>query len=72
MNLLSECRRTARHTFGIARLRPQQEAAMIAVLKGEDALAILPTGFGKSFIYQVPAMILERGDCDRSADSPHG
>src|SRR5262245_56109562 len=60
MNLLSECRRTARHTFGIGRLRPEQEAAMVAVLTGHDALATLPTGFGKSLIYQVPAMILDR------------
>jgi RAD3-like DEAD/DEAH box helicase len=59
-NLLGECRRTARQTFGIARLRPQQEAAMVAVLEGHDALAMLPTGSGKSLIYQVPAMILER------------
>src|SRR5262245_35675829 len=32
MNLLSACRRTARRTFGIERLRPQQELAMVAVL----------------------------------------
>ena len=60
MNLLSACRRTARRTFGIERLRPQQASAMVAVLKGQDALAALPTGFGKSLMYQVPAMILER------------
>jgi ATP-dependent DNA helicase RecQ len=60
MSLLDMCRRTARRTFGIQRLRPEQEAAMIAVLDGRDALVALPTGFGKSLIYQVPAMILER------------
>src|SRR5215469_4234626 len=60
MNLLSACRRTARRTFGIERLRPEQESAMVAILKGRDALVALPTGFGKSLIYQVPAMILER------------
>src|SRR6516162_1338698 len=60
MSLLSICRRTARSTFGIGRLRPQQASAMVAVLKGQDALAALPTGFGKSLMYQVPAMILER------------
>jgi ATP-dependent DNA helicase RecQ len=46
--------------FGIERLRPEQEAAMIAVLERQDVLVALPTGFGKSLIYQVPAMILER------------
>jgi ATP-dependent DNA helicase RecQ len=33
---------------------------MLAILDGQDALVALPTGFGKSLIYQVPAMILER------------
>ena len=56
MNLLNVCRRTARRTFGIA----SQESAMLTVLRGRDALVALPTGFGKSLIYQVPAMILER------------
>jgi ATP-dependent DNA helicase RecQ len=56
MSLVNVCRRTARRTFGVGRLRPEQESAMLAVLKGRDALV----GFGKSLIYQVPAMILER------------
>ena len=60
MSLLSACRQTARRTFRIPRLRPEQESAMLAVLNGRDALVALPTGFGKSLIYQVPAMILER------------
>src|SRR6516225_6377050 len=60
MSLLNVGRRTARRIFGIRRLRPEQEQAMLGVLKGRDALVTLPTGFGKSLIYQVPAMILER------------
>ncbi len=59
MSLIDQCRRTARRTFGIERLRPEQETAMAAVLGGRDVLVALPTGFGKSLIYQVPAMILE-------------
>jgi ATP-dependent DNA helicase RecQ len=59
-DLLNACRQTARRTFRIDRLRPQQERAMLAVLRGQDALVALPTGFGKSLIYQVPAMILKR------------
>src|SRR5512139_105190 len=60
MSLVDECQQTARRTFGIERLRPEQGSAMVAVLNGRDALVALPTGFGKSLIYQVPAMILER------------
>jgi ATP-dependent DNA helicase RecQ len=58
--LLDRCRRTARQTFGIERLHPQQESAMLAVLNRRDAVVVMPTGFGKSLIYQVPAMILDR------------
>jgi superfamily II DNA helicase RecQ len=50
----------ARKTFGVEHLRPEQESAMIAVLERRDALVALPTGFGKSLIYQVPAMLLDR------------
>ena len=60
MNLLSACRQIARRTFRIQSLRPEQELAMLAVLNGRDALVALPTGFGKSLIYQVPAMIFEQ------------
>src|SRR5215510_2790322 len=60
MSLLSACRQTARRIFRIPSLRPEQESAMLAVLNGRDALVALPTGFGKSLIYQVPAMIFDR------------
>ncbi len=60
MTQLDECRRVARRVFGIKRLAREQEAAMLAVLAKRDVLVALPTGFGKSLIYQVPAMILKR------------
>ena len=60
MTLLSVCRQTARRIFHIQSLRLEQESAMLAVLNRRDALVALPTGFGKSLIYQVPAMILEQ------------
>ena len=60
MSLLNVCRRTAHRIFGIERLRPEQETAMVALLEGHDVLVALPTGFGKSLIYQVPAMVLKR------------
>jgi ATP-dependent DNA helicase RecQ len=38
--------------------RPGQREAVEAVLRGEDVLAVLPTGGGKSVCYQVPAIVL--------------
>lgn len=51
-------RRAARVHFGWRRLRPAQLEAMRALVKGHDALVVLPTGGGKSAIYQVPATLL--------------
>jgi ATP-dependent DNA helicase RecQ len=52
-------RRAARRLFGWRSLRPDQLTAMRAVLRGDDVLAVLPTGAGKSAIYQVPATLLD-------------
>jgi ATP-dependent DNA helicase RecQ len=49
----------ARITLGITELTPAQEEAIGAVLDGHDTLAILPTGAGKSAIYQVAANLLD-------------
>src|SRR4051794_10326575 len=51
--------RVARETFGWESLRPGQDEAMNAVLGGRDALVVMPTGAGKSAIYQVPALLLD-------------
>lgn len=51
-------RGTARRVFGWQQLRPAQLSAMKAVMKGRDVLAVMPTGAGKSAIYQVPAVLL--------------
>jgi len=42
-----------------AHFRSGQRAAIDAALAGDDALVILPTGSGKSLIYQVAALLLE-------------
>ena len=44
-------------TFGFAELRPGQDEVVAAVLSGDDVLAVMPTGAGKSLCYQLPAII---------------
>ncbi|MEM1123394.1 MAG: ATP-dependent DNA helicase RecQ, partial [Bacteroidota bacterium] len=39
--------------------RPMQEEIIQAVLEGNDTLALLPTGGGKSICFQVPALVKE-------------
>ncbi|GAA2699802.1 RecQ family ATP-dependent DNA helicase [Micromonospora olivasterospora] len=51
-------RRAARKLFGWTTLRPNQLAAMRAVMRRRDALVVLPTGAGKSAIYQIPASLI--------------
>ncbi|MFF5173036.1 RecQ family ATP-dependent DNA helicase [Micromonospora sp. NPDC000089] len=51
-------RRAAKSLFGWTALRPNQLAAMRAVMKRRDALVVLPTGAGKSAIYQIPASLI--------------
>ncbi|WP_433049194.1 RecQ family ATP-dependent DNA helicase [Dactylosporangium sp. CS-033363] len=51
-------RRAARQEFGWDTLRPGQLPPMRALLKKRDALVVLPTGGGKSAIYQIPATLI--------------
>ncbi len=44
--------------FGFATFRPGQEDVIRAVLAGRDAMAVMPTGQGKSLCYQLPATLL--------------
>ncbi|HZV99193.1 MAG TPA: ATP-dependent DNA helicase RecQ [Methylophilaceae bacterium] len=45
-------------TFGVEQLRPGQKEVIDNVLRGDDTLAIMPTGGGKSLCYQVPAVVM--------------
>jgi ATP-dependent DNA helicase RecQ len=58
-NQTRELRRLAERNFGWSRLRADQVRAMEQVMAGHDVLAVLPTGAGKSAIYQVPALLLD-------------
>ncbi|HEX9227391.1 MAG TPA: DEAD/DEAH box helicase, partial [Arthrobacter sp.] len=54
----ADLRRIAEVTFGLPHLREGQLAGMRALAAGRDVLAVMPTGYGKSAIYQVPALLL--------------
>ena len=45
------------NVFGYQSFRPLQREVVDAVIAGEHALALMPTGGGKSICYQVPAVI---------------
>jgi len=51
-------RRIVTDVFGYAALRPGQETAIAALSSGRDCLAVLPSGAGKSAIYEVTAVAL--------------
>ncbi|HKE99642.1 MAG TPA: RecQ family ATP-dependent DNA helicase [Actinomycetes bacterium] len=53
-----EARRIARNHLGFHRLRPGQAEAVEAVVGGHDTLVVMPTGAGKSAIYQIAALLL--------------
>jgi len=52
-------RATLREWFGHDEFRPGQEAVVDALLAGRSALALFPTGGGKSLCYQLPALMLD-------------
>jgi len=52
--------RAAAERFDIRRFRPGQMEVMEAVLSGQDALAVMPTGSGKSLTFQIPSLLLPK------------
>ena len=48
-----------REVFGFEEFRPGQEAAIEALLAGRNALAVMPTGSGKSLCFQIPALLMD-------------
>jgi len=49
--------RSLKRFFGLDGFRPGQEAALQAIMAGQDVLAVMPTGSGKSLCYQLPAFV---------------
>lgn len=48
-----------KHFFGFDEFKGEQEQVVEAVLEGNDAFVIMPTGGGKSMCYQLPALMME-------------
>lgn len=46
--------------FGYSRFRPLQADIMIALMRGNDVTAFMPTSAGKSLCFQVPALLAKR------------
>ena len=54
----SDLRGELRRRFGFDEFRPGQEEVVRRVLAGENVLAVMPTGAGKSLCYQLPGLML--------------
>lgn len=56
---MSAAKNALKRYFGYDQFRPLQEQVIQSVLKGNDAMVIMPTGGGKSICYQIPAIIMD-------------
>src|SRR5882672_2041900 len=54
----SKARRVLIDRFGHDDFQKGQWEPIRAVLEGHDALVVMPTGSGKSLVYQLPALML--------------
>ncbi|MEQ1681274.1 MAG: ATP-dependent DNA helicase RecQ [Nitrospira sp.] len=55
---MNDLTRQLNERFGFVTFRPGQEDVIRAVSAGRDAMAVMPTGQGKSLCYQLPATLL--------------
>jgi ATP-dependent DNA helicase RecQ len=54
----ARAREVLERRFGHTDFQPGQWEPIRASLRGEDALVVMPTGSGKSIVYQLPALLL--------------
>jgi ATP-dependent DNA helicase RecQ len=50
---------TLKQYWGFTSFRPFQEEIIKAVIEGNDGLALMPTGGGKSLTYQLPGLVMD-------------
>ena len=53
---LDAARAILKETFGFTGFRPGQAEIVASLMAGENVLAVMPSGFGKSLCYQLPAL----------------
>ena len=57
---MSESEKILEKVFGLSSYRLHQESIIASVLAGQDTLAVLPTGGGKSLCFSLPAVVQHR------------
>ena len=57
MSELAAAKTALKSVFGFDAFRPGQPEIIGAILDGENVLAVMPTGSGKSLCYQLPALL---------------
>lgn len=55
---MTDLNQALKQYFGFETFKPGQEAIVQAVLAGQDTLAVLPTGSGKTLCYQLPGLLM--------------
>jgi ATP-dependent DNA helicase RecQ len=54
---MNEAKDALERVFGFTGFRPGQQDILEAVFAGENILAVMPTGSGKSLCYQLPTIV---------------
>ncbi len=61
MEIRNAIRSVVENIPGICQRNPEQEECLVHILNGGDVVAQLPTGFGKSLIYQFNILLVYWG-----------
>ena len=57
--MIQQAQHILKNVFGYNEFRYHQQAIIQSILDGKDALALMPTGGGKSLCYQIPSLVRE-------------